>query len=835
MDQETLFGENGTFGLASWFGPYATYAEAANGCNAGSVNVGGGGQPPPPPPGGGGTQPPPPSGGGGTTTTTVTPTTSCPTPTPTDIPTFPGIPNADQSSSAPCQGILPSPGSAAFCADYIQIKAGLVTIGTAIAVWINTNFNSSTFLGDTSIDQTATSDGTWFGDISTWITNWLNSLKQGASQAVQWLLAAYNYVTGFACNLLPCNVQEVLALTLIRAVVNMLKRVQLGTDLAIWATLDLTWDVPQLDRVVTYFIESSCPTVIPSINQAIQCYLMGSIGPTMRDCWILLNGGDPAIWQNVMYADRSRRSADEAIRWGRQNGFTDDQIKAELSTLGWIDDAESASKLKLYNIPVSLPEYIGAINRGATSDDYAAQYNLDTGFTESLWQPFGNWLRSTGIGQYRAKLAWRTHWSNPSQGQLAEMLYRLRPGKPGVSQAFTNDDYNRMLAEIPISPYFRPLLAEIAYRLPQLRYYRQAFQNSIVTSAQFNSYFQDIGFDETNAAVAVQNEQIIKARTRATQSHGWTPAALAKAYASQQITAQALSDQMTTLGYTQDESNFLMGRAVTELQYQIFVRARSKAITGQVNQITKAIAIGVMDSGQGSQALQSLGFPQSFSDSIASSELNASNLQLVSSAVKRIRSAYLQGEIDLPYITQALTQIGIVQAKIATYLAVWQTENTPNRRRRTGSQIVSDVANGSLTAADAYVRLQNLGYPDADIQLFMADATAKVAKALAAEARSEERAGAAQAKALAAAVKQAALAQKDALAALKRMEPVSHLQKWVALGLRSKSYFTNRMEMYGYTPQEAEAYYDEACLKKGAACTNGAPNQTGTTSGNPGK
>jgi hypothetical protein len=732
-----------------------------------------------------------------------------------------------------CAANYPAYGSPEFCAQWDGIQTTVTAIGQQIVNWVDANFASSVFPGPVPPQDTISVFSTPAGSIIATIQNFLNWCKQGVATFVDNLRSAYNWIKSAVCHLPVCNPAGLISIWVFKAAVRLLENVNFGTDALAWLTATFKMEMASVNQFLAAIEATICPMEIPSINQAIDAYLMGAIDRPLYLCWLALNGGNHLVWDLVVQARRSRLQADELIDWGRRNGFPDNIVSTALQSLGYINADEAQSKLVLYDSVPGLTEITSWISHGSTNDAIAAAYGLDTGFYDALWPTFGNSLRANGITQDRAALNWRSHWVYPDASTAAEMLYRLRPGKPGVTQTFTSDDYFNMVAARNIAPYFRPLLAQIAYKLPALRQYRIAYQNGIVSDASFQSYFQDTGYSNDDANTLVQSEAIIKARTRANSGHGWTPSALAKAYASQQITGDTVTQQMGLLGYSADESSYLMKRADSDLQYAIYVRARAKAISGAVSQVTSAINVGIMDVRTATDALQRLGYPANFAAGIAQSEWTTGNIKLIQQSVARIKHAYLSGEIDATYVGNSLAVLGIVPDKQTSYLASWQVQNTPNRKRRTAAQIVADLAAGNMEQPDAYVRLTNLGYNDADTRLYFADAQARAIKLLGAEQAAQDRVGKARIKAQEQIVKQAAQVAKEQLDSLKRAEPISKLQKWVKLGLTSHQYFMRRMEMYGLTESEAQTYYDEACSSKNAQCEAGTTTQNGTTGSEP--
>jgi hypothetical protein len=789
-------------------GPFATKAEA-QACA---------GPPGPPPPVGAPVPIPPPADG--------QPPAGCPAPTapgPFPASTIPGPPTVNTDST--CNGPTATFGSDQFCLNYNAIVTALAEQGTLVINWINTNATAASLIGTLPTDPVPSVLDSPLTTAQNFIISLLNKIARIGYNVLGYLQAAFQWVTDQICNYVPCNASQVLSLWIVKMTIKLLKQVQLGTDLALWATAIFSLEMPQLEEMLDRITSSLCPVNIPSIGQSIECRLKGTISKELYTCWVALNGGDYHVWEHVLQSSRQRLSADEIIDYGRRTGFVDAEIANTLSRIGWINPTEAASKVALYDRIPTQSEIVQYISTGADQDAYANAYNLDMGFDASLWAPYANQLRASGITQRNAQLAWRAHWNNPSGSQLQEMLYRLRPDKPGVTSPFTLDDFSRLLAVNAVSPYFRPLLSAIAYRLVPLRQIRNLYQTDAIDATYLQSYYQDTGHSSDDADRLVRMDTVIKRRQLASQGHGWTTEAIAKASASGLMSPQQVLQNMLYLGFTQEQANLLIERAASDLQYQVIARARSQAITASVAQVKKALEIGIIDVPTASLNLQGLGFPQNYSDTIASLTDAAASADAVRQAVQAIRRAFLSGEVDNIYATQSLANLGLTVAAVNRYIGTWGVQQTPNRRRRTASQIITDLSLGHVTTSDAIARLANLGYNDADTRLFLADAQGKAAQIAAKEQAADLKAGKAQEAALLEAANAAKRQAAQLLRALEKQAPVAKLNKWAALGFISHSQYLARMKLYGYTEASAELQYKTACAAKGASCTESAATQ----------
>jgi hypothetical protein len=709
-------------------------------------------------------------------------------------------------------------GSPQWCTDIEPVMRMMSQIGDAILKWAVDNLDPEYLVGALEPEPGIGLISPIWDAVSKMIVrikNWLKCLTKSALSGIRDILK-YTYQVG------PLLLGEQWSVyggvNTIRLFVRSLEKIRLGTDAGVWLTGDFSIEFKELLKILDYLANWSIQQEIPHAPDAIEAYLKGTITEDYLKCLLALNGCFWDTWKPIIDARRERLHAKELIEYGRRNDWPDAVILDQLKKLGFINPDESQAVLDLYWEIPSISDHLHWLQRNVFDDEYVRDYQLLDGFKDRFWSKFGKQLEIKGMKEEYAALHYAAHWINPAPSQLLEMVYRLRPDKPGVQHPFTISDYQRILAEQDVGPFFQPRFAEIANKIPALGYIRDMYHWGVIDDAQLQSYHQDLGYSQDDSINFVKVDKINRARQLASSGHGWTPAALGQAWSVRAITQEFLIDKMLEQGYSGEMAQDTMDRADMEIQRTILMRARSRLLMTTTTQVRNAVKVGVMDAQQAAQTLQSLGWPQSFAVGIAQIDVASANVDRIASTVKTIRGAYLRGEVDKVFAVQSLTQLGIVPTAIQSYIANWSIQQTPNRKRRTASQIVSDVTNGHITVADALSRLDNLGYNDADRMLFMADARAKVAKVEASKAAADLKAGRAKEAELAKLQRLAERQAKQILAALKQQAPVSKLTQWAKLGLITHDTFTSRMRLYGYNDDSIRLQWEAACQAKNAAC-----------------
>jgi hypothetical protein len=581
--------------------------------------------------------------------------------------------------------------------------------------------------------------------------------------------------------------------------------------------------MPEVVRVMDYGINTACPTELPSAGDANECMLSGAIDANTWNYWVTANGYCPTPWSKVLYARREKPDTEQLIQWSRRQGFTDQQTASLLSLYGWLDQGEAQVRVQLYDELPPVSDILHFLTRNVFDTAYVEDYDLMEGFAERFLPVFGDILHSQGITEQVAAWHYAAHWINPAPGELKTFAWRLRPGRDPNGITFTEEDYARLLVEQDVSPYMRERFQATLYNVPALGYVRDMYRSYIISDQELKDIHQDLGYSEENSQRFLQIDQLVRARMRAAETHGWVPSALAKAYISKQLTPQQVTQIMGTLGYTPAESNTLMQRARAELQYTVFTRARSRMMFAALSTVKQGMQAGVLDPVAASQALQQLGWPVEYAQGWAGITADTANIALVKQAQNRIRSEYLSGAITLDQARSALGTLGVVPSFAQNLLSVWQLEFTPKIRRRSAGQIVNDVANDEMSFGEAYVRLTNLGYPDADSRLFLADAERKILAREESAVKAQARGDLQAANQLAKLVRELEKQKAELLRELKKNSPPAKLQKWAKLGIAGRDLFFERMRTFGYDDSDIERWWEEACAAKGAACSETTP------------
>ena len=752
-----------------------------------------------------------------------------PPPPPSAIPPAP-VPVPPPLPSPVFNLIIPLPGTPEWCEFFPRLVEFTTQLGNSFLAWADSGLETvESFLLALAEPPDASSWGL-LGDLWTnFVRNYISQAIGIAANIVQQVRSVIWAIKGGLIVFSYGNVAQIVGTMGFRALWSCVKNLELGSEVWILSKTKLGEAFPEIDRLLEYLTNQLTPINVPSPPEAMEAFLQGQISRPIYECWLLIHGNHPAIFEPVLRSRRDRLQPQEMIQWARRNDIPTDGQVALLQSIGWYDQSEASNRVELYDELPTISDHLHWLQRNVFDAAYVQEFALMEGFEEKFWPVFGHDLHALGMKKEYAALHYAAHWINPAPEQLKEMVYRLRPEKVGPELAFTSEQYARVLAEQDVGPFFRPRFQEIINRIPALSYLRDMYRNYVITDTDMVGYHQDLGYSLSDSERFVAIDKIVRTRMRASESHGWTPAALANAFSIRAVDETTVYSYMEELGYTPDEANELMERADVELQRSVFLRARSRALNAIVTEIKQALQVGTIHVTQAAKMLNDAGWPLEQATALANAESAAAATARTKQVVEAVRKAFLRGEIAAPTALGLLAQAGIDPDVQTQYLSIWALQQTPNRKRRTASQIVNDVASGMLSTDEALVRLINLGYDEADSMLYLADANAKIAQRQAKMVAQGQRADKSAQANLA---KIARDSQRQARQAIKRLEkiaPVSKLQKWAKLGIIGHDLFLRRMTMYGYDPATAEDYYKEACNGKAAKCVPITP--PGTTIG----
>lgn len=707
---------------------------------------------------------------------------------------------------------LPPAGSVEWCRWIDTTLQFFQDVGTVVSSWLNDNinwqgvYNSLEAYQGTIIAGGGTGSTIWANTLA-WLLQLLKQVGSAIDLLKDVILCAWNMRKMLLPQLHP---EAYLGVLLVKQVLSSIADWNIGVNWPVRGTGTIHIEIPALNEIVDHLLQYLLPIQMPSVGEATSAWSHGLIDTATRDCVWSYWGRNPHGYERYVLGSTAGIGPDQAIEWSRRLGeagglTTGDAIRRA----GVVDPTQASAIIGLYD---RLPSQSEAIQWSRTRADdaaFVAANQRDSGF-DAWWATYQEALYSVGVTRDVARQNYIASKTQLGRGELEQMVHRLRPNDRRVPVPFTTTDYTDRLSSLGYTPADTAQLTQLLYRPLSIADAVDLYRRHAVGSGVVNGAYLDSGLDPASSQLLTQRDTLAAAQWRTGVYGGWTPQSAGKAYAIGLLTHAQVSQILTPLGGNAADVAALEQRSTTDYQYRILSRAVSRVLSSTIQSVKQSLSVGVMDVAGATAALVAAGFPAQQAAGVAQVTATTARTNLVKHAVAKIRSALLAGEITTPYAMAALNQLGIVQQAIAQYMAAWKIEATPARKRRSASQIVTDLAEGVMTVADATARLTNLGYEPADIQLYLEDAQRK--QIVTAPARAEAAAQAAATGRGATAARAAYLPglSKRAIAELKQQESPNMLSSYLHNGLISEAYASNRLQLYGWAQPAIDTFIQAA-------------------------
>lgn len=434
----------------------------------------------------------------------------------------------------------------------------------------------------------------------------------------------------------------------------------------------------------------------------------------------------------------------------------------------------------------------------------------DTDFDAKMQGDAGRYIDIAGTDRDVMRLYWRAHWQLPSVSQTYEMLHRLRPGRVGPALQFTQQDAIRLLKVNDNAPGYINQLIAISYRPLPIRALRTLYDTNQITTSEVGERYQDMGYSPADAALFAAQEEALKRRRVSSQTRGWTPSTIARAYSTGAIDGDRATNLLVRLGYSAGDASEMMDAQNSLSHAKLVEGARKRVLSKAIAGTLKAYEVGAVDRPTAELALSQQGIPSALAPGLLASVDLTVQTGLARQAVTAVKSSVRRGELTVGQAEQQMLAIGIAPDRIRAYVSSWVVGLSAHRRQLTASQILKAVADGILTGPQAIQRLTNLGFPEPDIEVLLAEVTYQIntSQARAKLAADKQRSRAASQ--LMAQSQRLAKTQEAVAKQLCRKSPPSVLIRWFSKELIDVHYFTESLRCQGYTPSQIDGFLSDA-------------------------
>jgi hypothetical protein len=428
----------------------------------------------------------------------------------------------------------------------------------------------------------------------------------------------------------------------------------------------------------------------------------------------------------------------------------------------------------------------------------------------------------------------------PQLHERQQMLWRLRPDAVDPSLAYSDAQYLSEMAVDGSTDAWNKRLFAIRHIPYTLREIRQLMDAGQATTEEVYAAFRDMGYDDPKAVAQTNMEVVLTTRRREAEITGFTPGRISQLYMRGALQPDDVIANMGLLSYTQAQAQRLMQLAqleetATQLK-RFYDRTEATLLKGNED----GYKLGTVDAESVQVNLIALGASKESAKALVDAWDSEEKMRLAKETIATIKRGWKSGYLSNNNIADMLTSTGISADKANSIVAQWQLERTLDQRVEDVSQLLSQVAAGTMTATDAGSRLTNMGWSYDDAQLLLAESVNKLSKTLLAaeekaitaaeraakanlskeiaDKKTAELAVAKAAKAADALAKQAVHAAAIAAAQLRKMTPIASLAKWLKQGMISQEIYLQRLSMMGYEDGAAQVMMEEVCNAKGANC-----------------
>jgi hypothetical protein len=322
-------------------------------------------------------------------------------------------------------------------------------------------------------------------------------------------------------------------------------------------------------KPVQYEMDYLCPTKLPDQADVDAMYLADEIGLEQWVCYTRANGNLPNHFQFALNAKATKPNIGEATGL-LFRGVIDEQQYNILLRANGVTVPEFPGWFKeLAKFVPGPSDLVRFMVRDAFDEGVATEYNLDKDLPEKFIGKAEEWAKAQGMTVEQFKFYWRSHWNIPSDGQLFEMLHRLRPSKygpPGKGSLGVDKKYVKRAIEVnDMAPEFVDKLMEISYQ-PLTRVDSQrAYMINAIDEAKLKESYLDIGYDDGNADTLVSFSRQLKEKQQSAAIGIPQPKDFIKRYINGFMDKEELYAELATFGY----GNNLINRAIIEADESI--------------------------------------------------------------------------------------------------------------------------------------------------------------------------------------------------------------------------------------------------------------------------
>jgi len=296
---------------------------------------------------------------------------------------------------------------------------------------------------------------------------------------------------------------------------------------------------------------------------------------------------------------------------------TETELRELISQIGYTDD-DITKLLELTVQKMSFSEILGLLSREAFNETFAKKYGLDNGLAETL-ALVGDKIRTSGADINNFKYFYRAHWAEIPLNLLQIMHQRGQ---------LTETELTDLLKAHTFPDYFIPKVKQALFTYPSKLDIRRMYNEGLIASkSDLIKELEKTGFSHEAAEAEAELYDVLKHKEKIMQPHLRQKGEgnILHAYSVQLISKRETKDMLMTLGYDEDDADFIISDADYDNQW---------AVTKMhLDAYHRAYINGVYDDKQLIAALGHLNLPAGYYETI----LDTWNLEIHHAKIKTER------------------------------------------------------------------------------------------------------------------------------------------------------------------------------------------------------
>ncbi len=235
------------------------------------------------------------------------------------------------------------------------------------------------------------------------------------------------------------------------------------------------------------------PVEIPSIPELAAAEVREIIGQGDAEALAARQGWDAVPFRVAVELAKEAPAIDVSIEAHRRGIIDDEQLDKLLARSNAPRERWEMYKKLTYQLP-PVGDLIQMAVREVFTPESRRDLTLDADYPDVLTEK----ARAVGLDEAIARDYWAMHWQLPSAGQVFEMFQRR--AKKADGSTFDQADVDAFLRSVDFAPVWRPLLTQISYSPLTRVDIRRMRKLDVLTKADVESAYLDLGYDPTNAA-----------------------------------------------------------------------------------------------------------------------------------------------------------------------------------------------------------------------------------------------------------------------------------------------------------------------------------------------